>query len=368
MKIALIRQKVHPYGGAEGVVHRLAKELVARGQEVHVLAADWEEPVAGVQYHRMAVAKGASWLKVLSFQRSVRRFLAAHTMDIVHGFDKTWPVDIYRAGDGSHRSWLRRFGAELPFFKRLLLWADPKNLILLRMEKRILRDPGLKQVIANSALVRDDLMRDYALPKEKITVLHNGVDVSRFKPASEEQKRANKKSLGIAAQSTVLLFVGSNFTRKGLRYAVQALIGNNDRDIFLLVAGKGKEATYRRMAETGGVENKIKFLGAVKDTLPLYQAADLFVLPTLYDPFSNVCLEAMACGLPVITTPDNGASEIMEEGKTGWVTPTVRTSAAVSAALRCDIASMGAAAAATARHYSFSGMSENILRIYRDIP
>ncbi len=367
MKIALIRQKVYPHGGAEGVVHRLAKELVARGQEVHVLAAAWEEPVAGAQYHRMPMAAGPSWLRAIGFQRSVRRFLAGHAMDIAHGFDKTWPVDIYRAGDGSHRSWLRRFAAELPFWKRPLLWAYPKNLTALHMEKRILRDPKLQCVIANSRLVRDDLMRDHALPPAKITVLYNGVDVSRYKPVSQEQRRANKKALGIDEQSTVLLFVGSNFTRKGLRYAVRALIDNKDKGLILLVAGKGREKAYRRMARAAGIENKIRFMGAVKDALPLYHAADLFVLPTLYDPFSNVCLEAMACGLPVITTPANGASEILEQGKTGWIVSPQGTNKVLSEALSSDLWQMGKSAAEKAQHHAFSHMADQMLQLYSSI-
>ena len=102
-----------------------------------------------------------------------------------------------------------------------------------------------------------------------------------------------------------MLFAGSGWERKGLRYAMEAVDACDNPNVRLLVAGRGNQVRYR--------SDRAKFLGEMADLRPTYAAADIFILPTIYDPFSNACLEALASGLPVITTRANGFSEIMED-------------------------------------------------------
>ena len=221
LKIALIRQKVSPQGGAESVVHRLAAEFSARGHDVHVLAAQWEEPVGGVVYHRMPVGGGMGWLKALFFQRSVKKFLRRNAFDVVHGFDKTFPVDIYRAGDGSHRAWLAHASEKLSPFCKALLALQPKNRVLLWLEKKILNNPSLRCVIANSDLVRKELLQYHRLAPEKVITILNGIDSAKFHaPATPQERAMAKRALGLNENQTVLLFVGNNYHRKDLIHAL----------------------------------------------------------------------------------------------------------------------------------------------------
>src|SRR5213075_837870 len=108
-----------------------------------------------------------------------------------------------------------------------------------------------------------------------------------------------------------LLFAGSGWERKGLLFAIEAMQLCKNRKMRLLVAGRGNERSYK--------SKRVKFLGEVDDLVRIYAAADIFILPTIYDPFSNACLEALACGLPVITTRSNGFSEIVDEGVHGSI-------------------------------------------------
>ncbi len=364
-RIALIRQKVSPRGGAESVVHRLAGELAKRGHDVHVLAAGWEDPLAHVTYHRMPVTKTISWVGALSFQRSVRKFLRTNCFDVIHGFDKTYPVDVYRAGDGCHRAWLDHAGQGMSPLRKALLWLDPKNWVLLGLEKRLLSHPHLKMVIANSQLVCRELLKYHRLATDKVTVIHNGIDVAAcHAPVSREERQQNKRALGLDPNATVLLFVGSNFYRKGLRYALEAFARHKEKSLVLLVAGKGREKGYRRFCAAQGIADKVRFLGKVQDTRALYEASDLLLLPTLYDPFSNVCLEAMAHGMPVLTTPTNGASEAIAQGKTGWVVSPEETPEALDLALREDLWTMGRAALEACKGHTFSAMTDQILEVY----
>ena len=136
---------------------------------------------------------------------------------------------------------------------------------------------------------------------------------------------AARAEQGLGPDDIAVLFVGSGWERKGLRFAIDAIEGCADRRWRLLVAGRGQEARYRSAA--------VNFLGVATDLPRLYAAADIFLLPTIYDPFSNAALEALAAGLPVITTRANGFSEIMRDAIDGTMIDAPADLQAVVAAL-----------------------------------
>jgi UDP-glucose:(heptosyl)LPS alpha-1,3-glucosyltransferase len=160
------------------------------------------------------------------------------------------------------------------------------------------------------------------VPEERLTVVYPGVDTKRFHPGVRQQWRnATRRQLGIGSQEVALLFVSNNFQRKGLDLLIGALAALNDEHtVFrLIVVGAGRVTPFHRLARRLGVEQKIIFTGLVDGIERYYGAGDVFVLPTRYDPCAGACLEAMACGLPVVTTASNGASELIEEGASGFV-------------------------------------------------
>jgi UDP-glucose:(heptosyl)LPS alpha-1,3-glucosyltransferase len=125
--------------------------------------------------------------------------------------------------------------------------------------------------------------------------------------------------LKLKSDQIALLFAGSGWERKGLLFAIQAMALCNNRKMRLLVAGRGNKNVYKTTRLRFWREEPVQFLGEVADVTRLYAAADIFILPTIYDPFSNACLEALACGLPVITTRSNGFSEIVEDAVHGSI-------------------------------------------------
>jgi UDP-glucose:(heptosyl)LPS alpha-1,3-glucosyltransferase len=161
-------------------------------------------------------------------------------------------------------------------------------------------------------LVRDEITWLYGFPAKEIDVIYNGVPLSEFANAAA-QRTQSRAALGLGADEIVVLFAGSGWARKGLPYAIAAVDASGIPKMRLLVAGKGNQSRYRGQ--------NVKFLGEVQDVPALYAAADIFLLPTIYDPFSNACLEAAAAGLPVITTGTNGFSEIIEDGRHGSIIP-----------------------------------------------
>jgi UDP-glucose:(heptosyl)LPS alpha-1,3-glucosyltransferase len=167
---------------------------------------------------------------------------------------------------------------------------------------------GARRVIANSQMVKDEIIRHYGTPAENVHVVHNGVPIHAAEPGMRKKTRAE---LGLAVTDYVALFAGTGWERKGLRHAIAA-VNALKIPATLLVAGRG---------ESRGLpaSNRVRFLGALpgRKLRAVLDAADVFILPTLYDPFSNACIEALAAGRPVITTTANGFAEIIAPGVEG---------------------------------------------------
>jgi UDP-glucose:(heptosyl)LPS alpha-1,3-glucosyltransferase len=226
----------------------------------------------------------------------------------VLSIERTIQQDICRAGGGCHREWLsqrRRYRAGLG---GNLFWLNPLHFALLWLEKRTFSPQNTRVVIANSHRGKEEIIRHYRFPEDRIQVIHNGTDCERFKLALGKKNSAE----------TVLVFAGSGFERKGLQFVVRAL-AHLPATVRLEVAGKGEPAPYQRLAEKLGVASRVRFLGSVERVEEFYAGGDIVVHPAIYEPFSNTCLEAMACGLPVVTSRINGASEIIQPGENGAV-------------------------------------------------
>lgn len=310
MRIGLIRMKYSPYGGAEIFLERFINELKRRGHEIDVFSSDWPE-AEGIRVHRIRTG-GPRFLRPLIFAAGAARAVDKAQCDCVISLERTYCQDIYRAGDGCHREWLARKRAMASAPKRALISMNPLHAALLYLEARLFSSPRLKRVVANSRMVRDDIIRHYGLPKKRICVIYNGFDAPPPSTDGAGTRAGIRSRLGISEETVLLLFVGSGFERKGLIHAIRSLGLLRDKgDVRLLVIGKGATSGYSAEAKRLGVGDRVIFMGPVNGVFEYYGAADVFVLPTLYEPFSNACLEAMAAGLPVITSRANGVSEIL---------------------------------------------------------
>ncbi len=338
MRIAVLRQRLTGGGGAETTLGHLVRGFVAAGHEVVVLAG--EAPETG----RRLVSEGASYAavpvwggkagRVVSYALNARRALREVGAEVILSLERTLSQHVYRAGDGCHREWLARRQPQLSPVGRAGQSLRPLNRVLLWLEKRLFAAPGLSRVIANSRMVQEEILRHYGLPREKVTVIHNGVDRDRFKPLSMRERREVRRALGVEPREKMVLFVGSGFGRKGLAHLISALAALPDPQAKLWVAGRGSVRRYQSQARRLGVAAQVRFWGPAAEVTSLYQAADLLALPTLYDPCSNVVLEALACGCPVVTTTANGAAEFLTPGVNGEVVAAPWETEALAGALR----------------------------------
>ncbi len=314
MKLLFIKKRFSPYGGAEVYLKRVI-EILSRNAEIHILTQSWPEDTSFI-IHKLP---SAPCFSDVFFAFQARQFVQNHKTEfpLTISFDRTIYQTIYRASDGCHLRWLtqRRFTNSLP--KCLSFKINPHHLALKWLEKRCLENS--KIIIVNSKMVKRDYERFYGKElSAKCIVCYNGIDLEKFFPVKEEQKfhlRAELKN----PDGKIILFAGSGFERKGLIFLIKAM-KLLPEDFNLIVLGQDRHLKrFQRLAYRLSLNKRVFFLGVRKDIVKFYQAADVFVLPTIYDPFANVCLEAMACGLPVITTMANGVAEIIKEGQSGFV-------------------------------------------------
>ena len=327
LTIAFARRGYSPSGGAEAYLKRLAQGVVDLGHEARLVATD-DWPTNEWSFGSITRVKANSAIGFADELKTTRPQLSC---DVLMSLERVWCCNVYRAGDGVHQAWLnrrRRFEMPLQRFVRSL---NRKHRNILQLEESLFARGGAGRVIANSEMVKDEIVDLYRYPADKIDIVRNGVPLDRFRsdPALREKSRVDLK---LKPDEVALLFAGSGWERKGLRFTIEAFELCRDRKLRLLVAGRGDARGYK--PKRFFTEEPIRFLGEVADLRPIYAAADIFILPSVYDPFSNACLEALASGLPVITTRDNGFSEIIENDVHGSIVDRSSDSAALRDAIQ----------------------------------
>lgn len=301
--IGFLRRGYSSTGGAEAYLKRLAEGLRKKNYRV-VLIGTGEWP--SKEWPGGEVVTVAS-KNLRDFGEAALRLKQEKQIDLLFSFERLPGCDIFRAGDGVHTAWLERQRRVEPWLSYFIKKWLPKHRQILQRERDLFAAGSKTKIIANSQMVAQEIVDQFPISSDQIVVIPNGVPAAHLR--SQVERAALRKNFEIHPDECVVLFVGSGWKRKGLKTALQAVERVNssnrkNRKMSLWVAGKGKMNRYRSSA--------MKFLGPVKDLSTLYSVADLFILPTLYDPFSNASLEALAAGLPVITSAANGCSEILK--------------------------------------------------------
>jgi len=320
MRLGIVRQRYTPFGGAERFVERAIDALAARGVRVSIYTREWPRERTGrvdpVVCNPFYV--GNLW-RDASFARAVSAELARDRPDLVQTHERIEGCDIFRAGDGVHRAFLDariRAGGRA---EELAIAVNPHHHYLLAAEARMFVNPTLKAVICNSPMVKDDIRAHFAVPAEKLHVIYNAVDPRQFGPDVRGNRAATRERLGLSATDVAFLLVGSGYARKGIPAALRALARLPSLARLVIVGREKHPARYAALARRAGVGHRVVFAGPQLDPRPYYGAADVFVLPTLYDPLPNAVLEALACGLPVVTSRRCGAAALVVEHAAGSI-------------------------------------------------
>ena len=307
LTIGFLRRGYSPTGGVEAYLKGLAEGLRGEGHRV-VLLGTSEWPQSEWPGGEILRCKGTS-LSEYSAEAMRQKLGSGIRFDLILSVEKVPGCDLYRTDEGLHAAWLEQRSRYISHWARLFQRISPKHREKLRLEKRLFTPDATRRVISLSHKIGREIGEYYGYPQEQVTLIRNGVPI-RSATTCEERALA-RRELSIPAEEKVVLFVGTGWERKGLRFAIGAVEALNDPKVSLLVAGSGSQKRY--------ASPSVRFLGGVREMTKVYDAADLFLFPTLFDPFPLATLEALSAGLPVITTAANGVSEIMTTGVHGEV-------------------------------------------------
>ncbi|MBI5043196.1 MAG: glycosyltransferase family 4 protein [Nitrospirae bacterium] len=374
-KIAILIENFDKKGGSERRTYELVKRLKNNGHDITVFANSWSNTSTfegeGINFVKVPMTRWPfRFMAPLTYAYFANKAVKKEDFDIIHSQTRTYYQDVATLGGGCHRAWIDE-GSRL----KLL---DPFHRAVLSIEKRQFQDGNYKRIIVNSKLSKNGILKFYPVPEDRIKVIHNGVDTERFNPLNKEKYRTEIRKLhNISDDDFVILYVGSGFKRKGVSYLIEAAasIGNdfiNKNRIKLLIVGKDRLWPYKRLAAKTGIDKNIIFVDYASETEKYYAASDIFALPTFFDPFANVTLEAMASGLPVITTKKNGASEIIEDGKEGFIINTPLEIDALTEKIRVLLNSetrrdMADRAREKSKWFTWDRMTEETLKVYDEI-
>jgi len=313
MKLGLICRPFSFHGGVETATAGLLGELIRSGHSVELISTRRQPDVPGAVVHRVPVLRNPSSLRLLWFALAAGRTAARRGYHVLQSHERVLRQDVYRAGEGSHRGYLRAMGRGAARF-------DPYHRLVLALERRIFELRAARHVVAIASRGKSEIEGLYGTDPQRVSVVYNGVDLTRFHPDNRARHRARlREELGIAADAWLVLFVGSGFERKGLGPLLEGFERAGNPTSRLVVAGKGDVPRYRRLAARLGIDEQVIWTGPMREVERLYAAADVVALPALYEPFGNVHLEALASGVPVLTSAQAGGAEVVRSGENGWV-------------------------------------------------
>jgi UDP-glucose:(heptosyl)LPS alpha-1,3-glucosyltransferase len=367
MKVALLKMQAKSRGGLEKYAGRIAAGFVKKGAEVTLLTTE-SSVTTGAASQVFPVCKWPGFLKLEQFDRSVARWLQENRADIVFGMERNRMQTHIRLGNGVHAAYLKSRLASEGRIKYALCLINPLHRKLLDLEKSAFEHPKLKKIFVNSRMVRSDILEHYpTVDPAKIELVHNGVEWEEHRiPFSkwQEGKSAALKKFGLDGSDLQLLFIGHGYKRKGLEPLLKALSAWPRKDFHLSVIGKEKNLQrYQNLVERLGLKGKVRFFGPQKEVIPFYQMADALAIPSFYDPFANVTLEALSFGLFVVSSNKNGGYEILSASN-GAVIENIASPESIASCLdRCPRKTKESAGQirASIEHFDFSNQLAKLI-------
>lgn len=369
-KIAFVRQKFSRFGGGELILDRTIDALAKRGAAITIIAREWE-PHAGIEFRRCDPARSPRTTRDSRFARAACEIITTLPGALVQSHERLSCCDIYRAGDGVHAAYLAHRARGLSAVRRFFQNVSGYHRDVLRLEREMFASPRLKAVIVNSQMVADEIVAHFAYPRERIHLIQNGIDLSRFDEATLDRLRAETRSkLGLSGRK-VLVIVGSGYERKGVAQAIEALARSKSGAALLVIGHEKRISRYRSLAKRLGIASGVHFLGKQENVLPYLAASDAMILPSIYDPFPSAALEGFAAGLPVITSEACGARDIAREIDTGLVRD-ANDIDGLSEAIKTALALSGEPETkqrtrAIAARFDMESMAERMLALYERV-
>lgn len=314
-QIVLLKSRSNNQGGLEKYASRIAKAFIERGSRVTILTTGKgllhsEIPIIATQ-----TIPWPAFARMEQFDRFVRNWLKKNKADLVFGMDRNRNQTHIRAGNGVHAAYLESRILTEGKMKAIFCKLNPLHRKILELEKAAFENPSLQKLFTNSHMVRNQVLEHYKVNPMKIQVIHNGVEWNEMETDFSAWKSGKEKGLQkffLDSNHFHFLFIGNGYLRKGLDRLLLALAQLKNEPFHLSVIGKDNQIDfYRAKAVQLGLKDKVHFFGPSQEIRLFYQLADCLVIPSFYDPFANVTVEALAMGLFVLSSKHNGGHEIL---------------------------------------------------------
>lgn len=343
-QITLLKSSLTQTGGLEKYTWQIAQRFCQKNLPITLLTTGTSHPPFKSDYLNIVsfpIDYRLSVLNLLQFNRCCAQYIKKHPTPIVFGLDRNQFQTHIRAGNGVHAAYLNYRAQEEGVYKKLSFFFNPLHQVTLQLEKKAFEHPGLQILFTNSHFVKKEVLSHYDIAPEKIQVVHNGVEWTALEPHFQswhQKKQAILQKLKLPSSCYHFLFIGNNYRRKGLSKLLQALSLMDNQSFHLSVIGKEYHlADFEQQVSELNLESKVTFFGPRNDTYQFYQYADSLVIPSFYDPFANVTVEALAMGLFVVSSARNGGSEILSP-TTGTVIESLEDISSFAQALHTALA------------------------------
>ncbi len=311
--VALLKSKAGNSGGLEKYASRIAAGFIEQGAKVSLLTTG--SPSSSIPFYSVKTAPWPAFLRMEQFDQFVQRWIANEKPDLVFGMDRNRFQTHIRAGNGVHIAYLKSRILTEGKIKYGLCLLNPMHRKILELEKTAFEHPELRKLFANSHMVRNELLEYYQIDPAKIEVIHNGVEWEEMHSDFSHWEKGRKEAcrqFHLNPSIFHFLFIGNGYLRKGLDRLLEGLARLKRRDFHLSVIGKdNRMELFHAKAVQLGLKDHVRFFGPRPEIRLFYQLADVLVIPSFYDPFANVTVEALAMGLFVVSSKHNGGHEIL---------------------------------------------------------
>ena len=375
IKIALIRQEqTGSDGGAQTIIDLMMKTINSHGGvDLSLLCRKWDtadEIGEKVILNPSFIGRKG---KFVSFLNAINKHLSTNHFDLIQSHERYDGCHIFRAGDGVHKVWLQHRSCKLNALQKIWLSMSLYHRRVLREERAMFASNTLKKVICNSQMIKKEILANFPIESSKVVVIYNSVDLIKYHPVDADEKKRIRSDLSIPLNTRVFIFPGSGFERKNLASAIKAFSALNS-DCYLIVVGKDKhQKSYENLASQQQCADRVVFFGAQtrENMARFYQASDVLVLPTLYDPFPNVILEGFASGLPCITSTRCGAVDVLPGSNCGALIEPYDVNALSTAMHEYmdsqKVRTESLNARAVAERFTHEKMQDSLMRLYRGV-
>ena len=314
--IAFVTPQYGLVGGAENYAYHLAEQLSPQEDfEIHVFANRWSHASPRIIFHKVPVIQFPRFMKPISFAFFCDRLTRAGRFDLIHSHARIFRMDVLTMHGIPHISWVKNVRKKhMSLFDRATAWVEKCGL-----------KTGLPVITAVSCIAKEELLRRYDIPEKRLKVIHPGISPERFYRLDRSTCRNEIRTRhGLLFSDIVVLFVGLNYEVKRLDLVLEGMAelvrGNTAcQSAKLLVVGKPPPHRYLSLARSLGIAERCFFAGITQEIEKYYLASDIFIMPSRYDAFGLVVLEAMMAGLPVVITEKVGAKDLVQSGIQGFV-------------------------------------------------